>query len=841
MSNDPSIQAQSYDYFKLEAPELLSTLEHELLNLQEGENNIKRVHTMMRTMHTLKGIAATIGLETIKTIAHALEDIFKALCKPDFVLDSEVKAWLFEGYECLRSPLMSELSGTAVSDTAVLECTATIFSRLQDRLGDCFAEDAELPNMDDLGLDMTETLFSASVSQDLQEITTAIADADLATVIDRLRLQAKTFAGVAEATGLVGFGAIAQATLTALDLHSDQALTIAQLALADFQDGYTAVMAGDRAQGGTPSPALLLLAGIEDEPPTLIPTPASAPTPIQEIPQSDATIAQSLEALSAAWIQSELGSVDAITPVEPSSPVDANTIRPQEPEILQPIAHPTLDSDTTRTVKATAQAVPSPTVPSPQTVPAPKSVRVAAPQTPVPSADASVTPPRMVRVNVEHLEQLNYFNAELLTNQNRQFLQDGKMQRSLRKIISRLRQFQNMLGNLQEWSDRLTLSSSPAQFHSDTPAHQALFTAANTNLFDALELDSYGEFHVFIQSLLEETCYLEDETDALEQLNRQATQLLNKQRKLLTNSRDVLLEARMLPLGSIFNRFHQVLQQLETVHKKPVTLTIRGHDVLVDKAVAERLYEPILHLVRNSFDHGLESADTRQQLGKPLQGQIEISAYYRGSQLIIDVRDDGQGLNFSKIRQRVIDRGLATAAIANSLSESQLAEFLFETGFSTASQVSDLSGRGVGLDVVRAQLQSVQGTVAIQTEPQRGTTFSLQIPLSLTIDKLLVCQAGSKVYALAVDTVEQILLPKPGQIQYSEHGRVLKLAATVSSHAIAGGELIPIYPLSEIVGYSTQQLQIPETYLESPNSTTTFPLLLLLCQGQLLALGSRIK
>lgn len=442
--------------------------------------------------------------------------------------------------------------------------------------------------------------------------------------------------------------------------------------------------------------------------------------------------------------------------------------------------------------------------------------------------------PKIVRVNVDHLEQLNYLNAELLTNQNHQFLQDGKMRNSLRKLLSRLRQLQQCLSDLQDWANPL-LHNGAQQYNPLSSIYDALISK-NSDGFDTLELDSYNKFHVFIQTLLEEASYLEQEIDAQEQLNRKTTQLLKKQQKLLTNSRDVLLDARMLPLGSILNRLHPVLQQLQTLHKKPICLTIKGNEVLIDKAIAERLYEPLLHLVRNAFDHGIESPEIRQQRGKVAQGQIEIRAYYQGNQLIVDVQDDGQGLNFDAIRQQVIQRGIITAEAASNLNESQLAELLFEPGFSTTKKVNDLSGRGVGLDVVRVQLQGIQGTVAVHTEAQKGTTFSLQIPLSISINKLLVCQAGKKVYALAADTINQILLPKSDQIQYSEHGKVLRLATTSGTNQSEQGELIPIYRLSEILDYSSRQPAEITSDSQPNEGNTVLPLLILPCDEQLLAL-----
>jgi len=405
----------------------------------------------------------------------------------------------------------------------------------------------------------------------------------------------------------------------------------------------------------------------------------------------------------------------------------------------------------------------------------------------------------MVRVNVGHLEQLNYLNAELLTNQNRQSLQYEKIRMLMRKLFGRVRQFQQMLSNLQE--------STPL-------SHQRPEDAINL-----IRSKRTSDFPILLQSLLEEAMQLEVDTDVLDQINRQVSQVQDKQSKLLTTSRDVLLSARMQNVGEVLNRFYPVLQQLQTLHNKQIKLTLTGTEVLVDKAVAERLYDPLLHLVRNAFDHGIEPMAMRVAQGKPREGQIEISASYRGSQLIIEVRDDGRGINFETIRQKAVERQLLSIETSKLKSEAQLIELLFEPGFSTTDQLSELSGRGIGLDIVRSQVQAIQGTVSIQTEAQQGTTFSLQIPLSLTMDQLLICQAGLQVYALSVEGIEQILLPKREQIKEDEHGKIL----------YKDGELIPIYRLSEILDYAA--IPIPPTPIAK-----TKPLLLIPCEERLLAL-----
>ncbi|BAZ47751.1 CheA signal transduction histidine kinase [Nostoc sp. NIES-4103] len=761
--SDSNYQAQLFHHFCLEAPELLSTIEQALLNLQPDKNNFEQVHILMRATHTLKSIAATLSFETIKNIAHTLEDVFRAIQTPEVVIDSEMQALFFESYECLRDPLMAKLTGSHIDNNNVVERFSAVLSKLQTKLGNFLIEEQEDQTATEVSFEGIKMLLEDSICPELEKTAVAIANAKPKDSDTILRNLAELFRGYGQAIGLLGFLTIAEATITALDQNPRAARTISRLALEDFRSCCAEILKSENPEAGCPSVALLQLTGSEF------------------LPQSH-------------LVTGELKKVII------SSQKDA-----------QIIAKMHENQPTTQTTQSV------------EFIPLSEEIN-----------NTPTTPfPKVVRVNVDHLEQLNYLNAELLTNQNRQFLQDGKKRSSLRKLLSRWRQFQQMLGDLQEWSNPLLMPYN-LQNGNFNIGH-AVLAAKNSDNFDILELDSYSEFSVFIQTLLEEAAEIEEEIDTFEQLNRQTTQILKKQQKLLTNSRDVLLDARMLPLGSILNRLYPVLEQLQKKHNKHIKLTIKGNDVLVDKAIAERLYEPLLHLVRNAFDHGIESPEIRELRNKPTIGQIRICAYYQGSQLIVDVHDDGEGLDFDAIRQHAIEQGLITAEKSHLQSESQLAELLFEPGFSTAKQVNDISGRGVGLDVVKVQLHTIQGSVAVHSETQKGTTFSLQIPLNLSINKLLVCQAGKKVYALAVDTIDQILLPKTGQIQYSEHGRVLRLAKNTNSQ-LDEGELVRIYRLEEILDYSSRQPAQIISEVQTNENNTVLPLLIVLCQEQLLAL-----
>lgn len=762
MSVDPTIREQTYQYFLQEAPELLNALEQGLLSLRDNWG-INQVNDLMRATHTLKGAATSIGLNTIARIAHSLEDVFKALCRPNVAFDPDVEALLFEGLECLRLPLMAELTGSAIDQAEVLNRTATIFALLQEKLGDCFDQDPYLPTSAELGFDLTQSLFEVGVTQRLEQIEASLTGDDPDAIATVLRTQAEVLLGLAQSLNLFGFGAIATATIAALDHHPERAATIAQTALADFQAGQAAVFAGDRTQGGEPSSTLRQLATPLMLDPTLV-------------------IDESNSLLESIWGSSETPENSA------ESSIDE--------QFLERI--PTLSPE--------------------------QSVNLLNPQV----QKDSGSPSPSVRVGVKHLDQLNYSISELVTNQNRQLLQTEQLQTVSKTLIDQIQQHQQRLAQLQnqinhQASVRSTVEK-PAKASSKSDAR-------SRKKHRSKPLVRYEEDPVdLIQSLLDYTVQLSETAAAVDLLSNQSNQILGKQQQLLTSTQNALIEARMLPLGEVFGRFPNTLQQLETLHNKPITLKLKGNEVLVDKVVAEKLFDPLLHLVRNAFDHGIEPTTVRQQRGKAEKGEIVLSAYHQGRHLVIEVQDDGNGLDFDQIRHRAIERQLISIDQATLLSQEQLSELLFEPGFSTASQLSNLSGRGIGLDVVRNQLNALQGTVAIRSTPQQGTRFILRIPLNLTIAQLLVCEVGSQSYALLDDAVEQILIPRAEQIQERNGGQFLRWNQGNDE------KFVPIYSLAQLLDYRrlTPAPNAPASVV-SPGIAN--PVILIHCQDQLLGLA----
>ncbi|MFB2878356.1 response regulator [Floridanema aerugineum] len=846
MNSDNEIREQGYQYFLAEAPELLQNIEQELLSLRE-EYSLVKVHSLMRSTHTLKGAAANVGLDTIKTISHHLEDVFKALYNPEIEIDSDLEMLLYEGYECLRLPLMAEITGSYVNESEALDRAVNVFAKLQEKLGDYFGREAQIPTSVELGFDITKSIFEVGVKQRLETLATALDSENYEELEAVLREQIQVFIGLGESLNLPGFGAIAQTTLTALELHPEQVETIAQVALLNFSEGWSLVMEGDRTSGGQPSPALqklaftnletlatedLLIDGLVEISTDNLEVIADAELTADELPETEVetTLESDIE-VEELFAEPSLDDVfgnlteteeqpifeDEIAETKISFSELAAEVTPEESLTIAEIeeAPPEYTTETHEFILEEKTEI-SQFLPHPLVEQSPTKVKFQTPVSTPKTAANTKTTQSSVRVDLELLERLSHLAGEMLIGQNRQANISEQLQESIAQLWYRLRRHQQTISELRDWSDQLLIAQERQRVIENWAAS-----------FDSLELDQYSELHELLQATLEDLVQLEEAIESTDYLAKQSSQILAKQRRLLNNTQEDLRTARMLPLGEIFSRFPRLLQQLSAAHNKRVKLTLIGNEVLVDRALAEKLYDPLLHLVRNAFDHGIEPPEIRANQGKPEIGNIEICAYHRANKTIIEVRDDGQGLDLDRIRRRAVEMQIFSVEQADKASESIWLNLLFEPGFSTASQVSDLSGRGIGLNVVRSQMEMLSGSVIVNSEPQKGTTFLLQFPLSLTMAKLMICEAKGVVYALLSDAIDQIILPKSEQIQYSNGQKVLHL----NNNAKA---VIPVYNMAELMSGNSANYRnkLPEIVEQNnpqveTNKFSTTPLLLL--------------
>jgi len=230
---------------------------------------------------------------------------------------------------------------------------------------------------------------------------------------------------------------------------------------------------------------------------------------------------------------------------------------------------------------------------------------------------------------------------------------------------------------------------------------------------------------------------------------------------------------RMVPLRRIFEKLSRVARRLQRDLGKEVLLDFKGADTELDKLIVEELVDPLMHIVRNAFDHAIESVEEREAAGKPARGTIRVEATQRGNHVVIEVSDDGRGVDPERVRQHAVERGLIASDIV--LSPKECFDLLFEAGFSTREEVTETSGRGVGMDVVRANVTSLGGICDFRSRPGRGSTVTLTLPITLAIIQALLVAAGDQRFAIPLNSVLETLELEESAVQRSEGRRLLNL------------------------------------------------------------------
>lgn len=257
--------------------------------------------------------------------------------------------------------------------------------------------------------------------------------------------------------------------------------------------------------------------------------------------------------------------------------------------------------------------------------------------------------------------------------------------------------------------------------------------------------------------------------------------------RLVADLRQQVMKLRMLPIGRVFTRFHRTVRELAHQLGKQARLEIEGAETEIDKILLEQLEDPLVHLVRNALDHGVEMPDTRSSAGKPPEGVLTLSAHHRGNQILIQLADDGAGIDPARLRKKAEEKQLATPEELAAMSESDVLDLIFRPGFSTAARVTDISGRGVGMDIVREALGRLSGTIEVSSTPGRGATFTIKLPLTLAILQALVVRVAGDDFALPLDTVVRSVSARRDQIHRVADRDVL----------LYGGEQVPLIRISD--------------------------------------------
>lgn len=320
--------------------------------------------------------------------------------------------------------------------------------------------------------------------------------------------------------------------------------------------------------------------------------------------------------------------------------------------------------------------------------------------------------------------------------------------------------------NLENKSDTKNDSNQDKQAEGDAASKKN--KTGKTVRVDIDRLDNL--MNLVSELIIVKTRLEDDEISSNQQNMNDAVEYLER---ITTSLHDAVTKVRMVPVERVFNRFPRMVRDLSKDLNKEIELFMSGEETEVDRTVIDEIGDPLIHLLRNSIDHGIEITEVRLEKGKKEKGRVNLNAYPDGNTVVIEVSDDGAGINVDKVKQKAIDKGLITAEQAREMDANKAAELIFAPGFSTADKVSDISGRGVGLDVVLTKIEALGGNVEIETEKDKGSRFIIRLPLTLAIIQALLVIVGEEKYAIPLNNIKEITDINTEEIRLIEQKEVI--------------------------------------------------------------------
>ena len=413
---------------------------------------------------------------------------------------------------------------------------------------------------------------------------------------------------------------------------------------------------------------------------------------------------------------------------------------------------------------------------------------------------------KSVRISLSRLDRMMNTVGELVINRTRMLGRVTELERLRDTLGFSKERLQGKVVEFQEKYEFNRINSTRGPLSSSTtPTPQMLNNAAAGdtsfwNDFSELEMDRYDDVNILSRSMTEISA---DVNEVLSQMGGFIGRVegdIDEFTKLAHHLQDEITAARMVPIGTLYSRLSRAVRDAANSTGKQVELDLSGSETELDNNIIQQISDPLVHLVRNSVAHGIETPEKRREVGKVDIGRVTLRAYHRGNHIYIEVEDDGHGIDYDRVRQSAVDRGLVSTETASSLTERELREMLFHPGFSTAPMKTELAGRGVGLDVVRANLNSLNGEIEIQSTAGVGTKFVLKVPLTLIISPALFLRCGDAHFALPLAVVEEIRRLRADEIE-DVGGKLLTKVRDVVTEVIRLDSYLGLPALEPINGY----------------------------------------
>ena len=406
-----------------------------------------------------------------------------------------------------------------------------------------------------------------------------------------------------------------------------------------------------------------------------------------------------------------------------------------------------------------------------------------------------VEAPRSVRVDIAHLDNPLNLVGELVINRTSQEQHLERLGRTVAEIllsVDRLRRVGFQLESRYEVAELLRSEGWPLEDEGITrPRPLAIVGGTATrgeDEFDSLEMDRYTELHRISRELVEIAADINAAGTELDVLHDNFDQTLSRQSRIATDLQDRMMEVRLVPLSTIAARLYRAVRGVANRRGRPTELVIAGETVEIDKVLLEEITDPLLHLVRNAVDHGVESPEERAARGKPATATVSLIAAREGNEAVIRVSDDGGGIDLDRVLDKAVARGVVRRR--EGLTREQIMDLIFLPGFSTSATISDISGRGVGLDVVRTNVTRLKGMIDVDSTVGVGTTFTIRLPIMLAVTRALLVRSGAQTFAIPLPVVDQVAFFRKDPVTNLGGNELFDL----------GGEAYPVLYLGRALG-----------------------------------------
>ncbi|MDB9515582.1 response regulator [Roseofilum reptotaenium CS-1145] len=402
-----------------------------------------------------------------------------------------------------------------------------------------------------------------------------------------------------------------------------------------------------------------------------------------------------------------------------------------------------------------------------------------------------------MRVPIKQLDNLSNLVGELVVNRNSLEQNQERLRQCLDNLLYLVQQLSDVGGKMRDLYERSLLESA---LLSSRHGHRSAFSPGNgsgdsnqNDGWDHIEMDRFTPFHTLSQETIELIVRVRESSSDIEFIVEENDQVTRQFRQVTTQLQEGLTRTRMVPFAQTADRLPGAVRRIATGLNKQAEIHIEGKDTLIDKMIQEQLFDPMTHLINNAMTHGIETPEKRKKLGKPGVGKITVRAFHQGNQTVISVSDDGAGINTERVKSKALEKGLITPKEAESMSRLDIYDLLFHPGFSTKDKADNFAGRGVGMDVVRVALREIRGVITTDSTEGQGTTFTIRLPLTLSISKALCCISNHARVAFPMDGVEDMLdVPKDRVYANKDGVHCIKWRDTE----------LPFRPLAELLQYN---------------------------------------